>query len=351
MLGNAVQNFTLAVVMTDPNVDDNPITYVNQAFLNTTQFTREFVIGRNCRFLQGPETEPEQVQKIREGLAAGGEFEVTITNHKADGTPFRNHVIVSPVFGDDGELAAYFGLQRDVTSRRGNASDTVDLLRELQHRVKNHLGMVVSMIRTQARREVTPDSLRAVGRRIESLALLYEELFSAGIERGEVARSLSSGHYLARIASVVGGLESRPEIRVDSKVDDVELPLDTAARLGLLLSELLTNSLQHAFEGRDEGRVQVRFEELEDGKVRLTVADDGIGLRDGANWPAGAPSVERQTSRAERSGGKLDTTGDAGHSGVGGTIVRALTQSLGAEVDVQSGPDGTTVSVEMRVGE
>ncbi|MGZ9811190.1 PAS domain-containing protein [Pseudoroseicyclus sp. H15] len=340
-----------SIVMTNPNLDDDPITYVNDAFQRMTLYSRAFALGRNCRFLQGDQTQPEEVEALREGLRRGEEFQTTITNHKADGTVFRNQLLIAPIKGADGEVTAYFSVQRDIgpppeaSDIDASAEDSLALLRELQHRVKNHLGLVVSMIRVQASRKVTPDSLRAVGRRVEALALLYEELFAASTRTGP-GELMHVGGYLSRIVAVVTGLEGGSAIRVNVDCDEVDLPVDQAARLGLLLSELLTNALEHAFAGRDRGSVSVEFHELPEGGVRLVVADDGIGLPEGSNWPFDARSVAAQREQAKSEGGTLDTTGHHGHSGVGGSIITALTQTLGASLDVQSGEGGTRVTVD-----
>lgn len=349
LVAGAVQRTPVSIVLTDPRLEDNPITYVNEAFQQITLYSREFAIGRNCRFLQGADTEPEMVEKIREGLKKGKEFEVTVTNHKADGTPFRNQLLIAPVFSEDGTLSAYFGVQREVD---GTDADRIvhslGLLRELQHRVKNHLAMVVSMIRLQASRPVTRESLRAVGRRVEALALLYEEMFHATMDqaRGDTIRT---GAYLSRIATVVARIGGTSGIRVNVNCEEVDLPVDQAARLGLLLSELLTNSLEHAFRGRDAGAINIQFKRLSGSAgVRLSVEDDGIGLPRDSDWPYGALSVQVQRHRAKHEQGKLDTTGHGGHSGVGGTIIVSLTEMLGAKLDVIRTQNGTTVTVDFK---
>ncbi|MEY8842931.1 PAS domain-containing protein, partial [Cribrihabitans sp. XS_ASV171] len=241
-LRTAVERLPVSIVLTDAQAEDNPITYVNDAFQRVTLYSREFAIGRNCRFLQGEETEPEKVNKIRDGLASGREFEVTLTNHKADGTPFRNLLVISPIKDDSGRITAFFGVQRDISGEdtENETPESLQLLRELQHRVKNHLAMIVSMIRMQARRKVTPESFQAIARRIESLALLYEELLDTGAGRGKDDQ-IWAGAYLSKIVSVISSLEGRSAVRVNSTWEEIRLPVDQAARLGLLLSELLTN--------------------------------------------------------------------------------------------------------------
>ena len=351
LVSHAIRKLPVSIVLTDSLQDDNPITFVNDAFQRTTLYSREYALGRNCRFLQGEKTEPERIAEFREKLATNTEFQITVTNHKADGTPFRNQVLVSPIFDDDGTLTAHFSVQREVREAiEGPPRDTGDalgLLRELQHRVKNHLAMVVSMIRMQARREVTRDSFVAVGRRIEALALLYEEMFTASQADGSRGEKIKAGAYLSRIASVVSRLAAESRINLSLDCDEIDLPVDHAARLGLLLSELLTNAYEHAFVGRDHGQIDVRFKGLSSGGVRLSVEDDGTGLPEGSTWPYDAMPVEAQASRAEQAEGTLDTTGHNGHSGVGGTIIRGLTEMLGASLDVHRAPHGTIVTVDL----
>ncbi|NDV01637.1 PAS domain-containing protein [Pseudoroseicyclus tamaricis] len=346
-VSEAVRQAPVSIVITDPRVEDNPITFVNEAFQQLTLYSRDFAIGRNCRFLQGEKTEPEALEALRVGISSGEEFQVILTNHRADGTTFRNQLVIAPVRDESGAISAFFGVQREIQEEEPVTSQ-VDLLRELQHRVKNHLAMVVSMIRMQASRQVTPDSLRAVGRRVEALALLYEELFAVS-SSARVGETLCTGAYLSRIASAIAGLEGRTAIRVNIDCDEVELSVDKAARLGLLLSELMTNALEHAFEGRESGCVRVRFEKVSGGGVRLSVEDDGVGLPEDSNWPWEAPSLEKQRDRAEHESGELDTTGHDGRSGVGGTIIVSLTKTLGATLDVRRLEQGTIVCVDFDV--
>ncbi len=351
-----MRDANVAIVVTDPRQPDNPITYVNRAFERLTLYSPEYAIGRNCRFLQGRDTDPAAVQQIREGLDGREQIEVVLRNYRADGSSFLNQLVISPVEDDAGNLTGFFGLQREMTPREEQGDETaraqiradrsLAMLRELQHRVKNHLSMIVGMVRVQAAREVTAESMQSVGRRIEALSLLYEELLS-GDDKTGARHEVAGGAYLSRIAKVIAGLESRSAVSVNIDCDEVDLPVDTAARLGLLLSEFLTNALEHAFDGVASGNVWVQVRVLEGDRVRLTVADDGGGLPAGSNWPYGAESVEEQTDRAETMEGTLDTTGRSGGSGVGGSIVTALIDSLGAELSVESGPSGTTASVEL----
>ncbi len=114
----AVEMTRMPMVVTDPNQHDTPIVFANHAFLQLTGYTSEEVIGRNCRFLQGPGTDAEAVAMIRAALAARTDISLEVLNYRKDGRPFWNALFLSPVFAADGRLLYYFGSQLDVTRRR-----------------------------------------------------------------------------------------------------------------------------------------------------------------------------------------------------------------------------------------
>ena len=104
------------VVISDPNLPDNPIIYVNPAFESMTGYPSEEVLGQNCRFLQGDERDQPQLRVLRRALREGRECQVVLRNHRKDGTPFWNELSVSPIF-DEGKLLNFVGVQKDVTER------------------------------------------------------------------------------------------------------------------------------------------------------------------------------------------------------------------------------------------
>ena len=104
----------LAAVVTNPRKPDNPIEAVNFAFCKLTGYSREEIIGRNCRFLSGAETEPWVTAELRRAIADRRSALVEILNYRRDGTPFRNGVMITPLFGPNGELAWFLGSQVDL---------------------------------------------------------------------------------------------------------------------------------------------------------------------------------------------------------------------------------------------
>lgn len=180
-------------------------------------------------------------------------------------------------------------------------------LRELQHRVKNNLQMITALIRMEARNVPDGDTGERFDRlagRISSLAILYD-LLSA--ERSKDAIDL--GVYLSQVASSVMQAHAVEGIRLDLKVDTWPVSINVAMPAGLVVNELMTNSLKHAFVGREGGTITLSSLVSEHG-CRVVISDDGIGLPEEASWPQA---------------GKL-----------GAVIANSLKQNARAEMEVHS---------------
>ncbi|WP_435064066.1 PAS domain S-box protein [Halobaculum sp. EA56] len=115
---DALDAAELGVVITDPTREDNPVVYVNDRFEEMTGYDESEVVGRNCRFLQGAETDPETVAEIRAAVDAGEPISTEIRNYDADGELFWNQLNVFPIHDENGEVTEFVGFQRDVTERK-----------------------------------------------------------------------------------------------------------------------------------------------------------------------------------------------------------------------------------------
>lgn len=116
----ALQMTRMPMILTDPRQDDNPIVFANKAFLDLTGYEESEIVGRNCRFLQGSDTDRETVRAMRDAISTQEAISTEILNYRRDGSPFWNAVFIAPVYDDDGVLIYFFASQLDVTRRRSS---------------------------------------------------------------------------------------------------------------------------------------------------------------------------------------------------------------------------------------
>lgn len=110
-LQTAQQNF----VVTDPSLPDNPIVYASQGFLNLTGYSLDQILGRNCRFLQGPETDPKSVERIRNAIEQGEDLSVCLLNYRVDGSTFWNQFFIAALRDPSGNITNFVGVQCKVS--------------------------------------------------------------------------------------------------------------------------------------------------------------------------------------------------------------------------------------------
>lgn len=118
----------IATVVSDPTQADNPLIAVNAAFCALTGYNEAEVIGRNCRFLRGPDTENGQTEKLRTAVYGQHAALAELINYRKDGSPFRNAVMIAPLFDDDGKLELFVGSQIEVLPEEGS----IGLVRQQQ---------------------------------------------------------------------------------------------------------------------------------------------------------------------------------------------------------------------------
>ena len=314
----AVRATRMAMIITDPRRLDNPIVFANDAFLKLTGYTRLEVTGRNCRFLQGPETDLAEVARVRAAIAAERDIHAELLNYRKDGSTFHNALFVSPVHDEDGRLLFFFASQLDVSDRyalqaeRDRTRTALDanalLLREVGHRARNDLQMISAMLVHQSGDSADPavrEALAVAIGRIDALAALYR------MPPGDTA-----GHDLAELAREVAGTlveaSGRDDVALDLDLASVPIRGDAAGPLALILSETVSDALRHAFPDRP-GRLIVRLDR-DDQAVMLGIADDGIGLPD----PSG------------------------GHAAAGKGLVDVLVRQLDGARSVEPAPTGGT---------
>jgi PAS domain S-box-containing protein len=245
----------------------------------------------------------------------------------------------APRYEHDGSFAGFIGSCVDVTAQR-EARDALELvtaelerqvkerteiararevlLREVHHRVKNDLQVVSSVLRMQGRKLADPRAAAALEEcqsRIDTVALIHESMYRSE----DIARVSFSENVRTLSAAVFRAKNDAAHVKLEADVDAaIHLPVDRAVPCGLILHELLTNALRHAFPGREHGTVRVALGAKDD-RVKLVVADDGVGL------PA---DFESRRTRS-----------------LGWVLVSALSEQLEAVMSIDR-IGGTTVTLE-----
>ncbi|WP_276718078.1 sensor histidine kinase [Pseudooceanicola nitratireducens] len=194
-----------------------------------------------------------------------------------------------------------------------------ELLRqEVDHRVKNSLQSVSALTRMQARSVTSPEAREALDltrRRIETVALLHQQLYAA-----HNAGRVDMRAFLPRVAQLLQG--SMPDhIRIETQVDDLWLSATRAAAVGVIINEFAANVAKHAYPDGRQGRVTLALTALGEDRVQLICKDDGVGM------PDKAPAA----------------------SGLGLRIIEASAQQLGGHAEMKGGPGGTSITIEMPV--
>jgi PAS domain S-box-containing protein len=246
-----------------------------------------------------------------------------IRGRRMDGTEFPAEATISKV-EVDGQMM-FTVILRDVTERvlaeekiHASLREKEALLKEIHHRVKNNLQVVSSLLGLQSR-SVTDPEMRKMFResqnRIHSMALLHECLYQS-----ENLSQVNFPDYIRELAAhLFHSYGIAPErIHLRTNLDRLALNLDAAVPCGLIVNELVSNSLKYAFPDGREGEIRIELRELKNGVTQLIVADDGVGLRSDLDWT---------TTKS-----------------LGLRLVRTLAQQLGAKVEVTSHA-GTEVQV------
>ena len=177
-----------------------------------------------------------------------------------------------------GDLRQMGEREKETMAQEARLREHEILLKEIHHRVKNNLQVLSSLLRMQARRasaEEMKAMLKESEARIRSMGLIHEKLY-----RSDSLSTIDFKSYVDTLASQLLRMHRLGETRLDLQVDidNVQLPLDTAMPCGLIINELISNSLKYAFQGREQGRIHVRLDRQEDRSYHMKVADDGIGM-------------------------------------------------------------------------
>lgn len=321
MLAAAMTGARLGMVISDADRPGHPAVFVNDAFLTLTGRTRDEVLGRDIRELLDLESGADD---LAQALESGAGETLELLCRRKDGTRFWDRLDLSPIQRADGTVRGFLGVHADVTSKRAterahahelelSLQQRTTLLHEVDHRVKNNLQLISSLLMLQSRRITSPDTrvaLRGMLERVNAVATVHRRLFkSEDLERFDVAA------FVRDLVGDLAGSAGRDGVTVRLDLEPVAVPASQAAPIALVLNELVGNALKHAFPEGRTGAIDVALARTPQG-FEIVVADDGVGAGD-------APK------------------------GFGSTIVQLLGKQLRAEIAIQATQPGQRVVVSI----
>lgn len=267
----AFERTRMPMVVSDARQPDNPIVLANQAFLDLTGYAADEIVGRNCRFLQGTGTSPAAVAEIRFAVAAGKGTDVELLNYKKDGSTFWNQLHISPILDDDGRLAYFFASQKDVSEyRKVQALEASEhrLLMEVDHRTKNVLAIVDSIVRLSNATDPAAYSA-AIQQRVQSLAQAHALLSQASWQAVDLRAVIEAqvSRYQNGNISIHG-----PEFSVRP---------EAVQPLSLVLHELAVNAVTHgALAKPSQGKLAIEWQPRKDeSALKLIWREQGTEMK------------------------------------------------------------------------
>jgi PAS domain S-box-containing protein len=346
----AMASSTNGIIITDAGQPDNPIVYANPAFERLTGYSAEEVVGRNCRFLQGPDSDPDAIAQLHDAIEQRIDVNVVIRNYRKDGTPFWNDLTIAPVKDEAGNVTHFVGLQTDVTDRKREEEELLaakegaevasraksQFLANMSHELRTPLNAIIGyseMLQEQAQDEELSDfapdleKIHNAGKHL--LALINDILDLSKIEAGKMDLYLETfdvAKMAQEVASTIQPLVDKRGNRLKVEVAEGLPPMHADLTK---VRQSLFNLLSNASKFTENGSVRLRVEgEDAEGRpwVRFRVSDTGIGMT-----PEQLAKLFEPFSQADRS-----TTRKFGGTGLGLAITRHFCRMMGGDVNVES---------------
>ncbi len=314
----AMEEAPVGITITDPDLPDNPMTYVNDEFVEMTGYEREESVGINCRFLQGPDTESEAVDRLREAIDAGEPATVELLNYRKDDTPFWNRVSIAPIRDRSGEVTNWVGFQEDITAfveRERALERQNERLDAFASIVSHDLRNPLNVARGRVDLARTPDGDEHLDPAVDALDRM-ETIIDHTLTLAREGRTVGDPESVDVEAVAERSWRS---VETGDATLDVDVGREVRAdpdRLRNLFENLMRNAIEHG-----AADVGIRVGELDDG---FYVADDGPGIDPERREDVFAPGY----------------SGSTAGTGFGLAIVREIADAHGWTVTVGESESG-----------
>ena len=287
----AVQMSRMPMILTDPHRPDDPIVFSNRAFEKLTGYSQDEILGRNCRFLQGPGTDQETISRIREGVSHQEDVHEEVFNYRKDGSGFWNALFISPVFNPGGDLLYFFASQLDVT-RRHEAEAVLQQAQRLEtlgsmasgvaHEFNNLMTVILGSL-AQLERGMAPGGRER--QRLDRAKWAANQAGRLTQQMLSFARRQFHDNQMVNLNAVLSGFD---DIMRQMAGPGIELTLDLMSQP--LMVELdagqmemaLLNLVRNAADAMPDGGtlvIQTTLQETPDAVIAaVTVKDQGTGM-------------------------------------------------------------------------
>ncbi len=345
----AIEEASNGIVISDALEKDMPLVYVNQAFAEMTGYSTDEVIGKNCRLLQGKETDSNSIKNIRDAIKNKEQISETLLNYRKDGTEFFNQLMLTPIRDHQDKVTHYLGIQLDVTDNvkaeqylldaKLKAEESAQLksefLASMSHEIRTPMNGVLGMLGLLGNSNLTHQQARYTNlakSSAESLLLLINDILDfSKVEAGKMEFDIIDFHLpemLGELAESMGqrAQEKGLELVLDVVNVDIAFVKGDPGRIRQVITNLVGNAIKFTDKGNVVIRASLQAHESNRLAFECSVIDTGIGIPDSK-----LDKLFDSFSQVDAS-----TTRQYGGTGLGLAIVKQLCELMGGSVSVSS---------------
>lgn len=351
-----VQNLKSSVTIADARRSDFPLVFVNSHFTELTGYTKNEAIGYNCRFLQGIDTDPLAVQKIREALHKQESAVIEILNYTKNGTPFWNEINLDPIFDRNGECHYFVGIQFDITDRKTaeqQAKRAAELaeaanraksrfIANMSHEFRTPLNGIIGMTELILLSEIDQeqrDNMKIVQNSAETLLTLINDVLDFSKIEAEKMNLEHIDYNIHELMDIT--IKAHRPLALEKKIDLLlhigkrvpQVVIGDPHRLKQVLNNLIGNAIKFTSEG--SVKISIEGQDLSEEQMMLQfkVKDTGIGIAE-----KDMPKLFKSFSQVDDS-----QTREFGGTGLGLVISQQIVELMGGHINVDSDPGIGTI--------